>query len=265
MAVPEFLNCSYRYFQRASVTDVQTIINDLYTELVTNGGWTCTQGGSGQTPTTFLSPARSDGVSFNAQLTRDSATRLSWVVKDQFGLQINNQTNTKQDIDAGGTTVNLFTSPFYICVDSARATPECFACGILSHDPDTPNIPRAFYWSTQGPRATGGSLATQQWYAVFATRVSSQLYSTQNTCPYMGPITGANCFQLMTGEVRTGPWEIMDENGSLQGRIYQGLCTDALLAYGTDIVVPIDGSTTGTFRVIGLSAVGGMRAALRKA
>lgn len=207
MGVPAFLNSSFRYFMRSTVTDVQTIINDLYSELVTNGGWTCTQGGVGQSPTAFLSPTRADGVSFKIQLTRDSATRLSWVVTDQWGLQVNNQTNTKQDIDAGGTNIHYYTGEFHVGVNSSRATPEFFGCGVLDHDPEAIDEPRATYWATTGPRQTSGTLVTNGMGTVF--RYSGTAYAAGGVAT-PDPYQGGTCHQLMTGEVLTAPLDVVD-------------------------------------------------------
>ncbi len=56
MSVLPCYSTAFRYLNTPGVTDVQTIIDTLYAELVTNGGWTCTVGGIGLSPTEFRSP-----------------------------------------------------------------------------------------------------------------------------------------------------------------------------------------------------------------
>ncbi len=263
MAAPNFLASSFRYLALVTVTDVQTIIDNLYSELVTNGSpaWTCTVGGVGQSPTEFKSPARADGLSFTINLTRDSATRLSWLVKDQWGVLVNNQTNTKQDIDATGTNVHLYTGEFHVGVNSSRATQEFFGCGVLDHSPDGLNNPFGSYWATMGPRNTTGVLATQGVANNFAWGGS---YANRGLAGD-DPILTGNCHALMTGEVLATPAELTNGSAVLIGRMHQVLCVDTYCAFDSEVTVPIDVGTTGTFRVVGLTSFCGMRLAWRRA
>ncbi len=146
MAVPTFLNAPFRSL-KITITDVADIITNLRSELVAlDDPWTEPVSG------TFKSPARADGAFFTVTVAAISTTRISYVVKDHQGLQVNNDTDTRQDIKASGTTdVYIYTSPFYVIIDSAGATagiPECWGAGIACREPEPLAVPRP----CRGPR-----------------------------------------------------------------------------------------------------------------
>ncbi len=204
MAVPAHWNSDFRYKETLAVTDVQTIIVDLYSELVTSGGWTSSQGGQGQSPTTFKSPDRADGLFFTVQCTRVSATRIGYVVKDHNGMQVNAQTSSTQDIDAGGTTVHYYTGHFHLCVNTERATPEWFACGLCDQTPEPMNVPRATYWASNGPRNNSGTWLASGWQTLWAmsfegTAYTSAIRGSSRACTASSQRRSVLCGALIQG------------------------------------------------------------------
>lgn len=261
MAVPDFLNTAYRYKVTAAVVDVNTIISDLSAELVANG-WTDASGiGTGP----WTSPVRSDGAWFMITATRISATRIAWVVNDQNGLLVNNATDTRQDIDAGGTTIYYYTGPQHACVDSARATRETWWCAMLDRYPEALAIPRPIVIASGGPRNNAGATAAQGWdqnWLLEAGDTSYTLspYHSGHRNPY-----GSTYDQItMSGALLFGPYEIQFE-GWFFGRICQCLITDKGQAFGTELTVPIDTGVDGTFTVVGCTSNGALRMAFRRA
>jgi hypothetical protein len=258
MTVPNFLSCNFRYLEHLAVTDVQSIIDDLVAECVTNGNpaWTTILGGTGVTPTTIKSPVRSDGLFFTVNMTRISATRIAWIINDHTGLLINNLTDVRQDVDAGGTTIHYYTNQYGICVSSERATPEAFDCGLLDVYPDTIGIPRGYYFASAGPRTTAGALASQGSDNVWLLANGATAYSV---APYVygrslsgGYATPA--LVSMTGALVFFPSEMGATGNYLFGRKNQALHVDSGQANAAELTVPIDTGVTGVFKVVGFTA-----------
>ncbi len=267
MGIPAHWNTAYRYKETLAVTDVQTIINDLYAELVTNGGWTCPAGGIGSSPTTFKSPARADGVYFTVQCTRVSATRIGYVVLDQNGMLVNNQTSSTQDIDAGGTTVHYFTGPLHLCVNTERATPECFACGVLDQSPEAlTGAPRASYWASNGPRGNTGTWLVSTWVTNWALNKDATAYSGAARAIPRG-CGSTHRRSHANGTWIIEPFEMADSANqeNLLGRVFQAVIVPDTIAFAGEVTVPLgDGSSTGVFKVVGLITGNNGRVAFRK-
>ena len=268
MTIPVHWASAYRYKETLAVTDVQTIINDLYSELVTNGGWTCILGGSGQTPTTYKSPARADGLFFTIKLTRISATRIAYIVNDHNGMLVNNQTDTRQDIDVAGTTVHYYTGPFHFCVNTERVTPECFFCGLADQTPEPIGVPRATYYASYGPRDTAGNWpAVGYWDYVYTINLGggtlTSYTSNQKVCSRGGWSTHYR--KTIAGTLMCEPCELTDALGFLQGRMFQAVIVDSSLAFAAEVTVPLDGINTGVFKVAGAMATYNGKIAFRKA
>jgi hypothetical protein len=251
MAIPVHLNTAYRYKETLAVTDVQTIINDLCVELVTSGGWTCTLGGSGQTPTTFKSPVRSDGLFWTIKCTRISATRIAYIVNDHSGMLVNNATDTRQDIDAGGTVIQYFTGPFHVCVNSARTTPECWYSALLDQTPEPIGTPRPTYVASYGPRDTAGTwLLGGYYYTTWMLKMNDTVYRSGDW-GIMRKSTDGNSRKTHNGALLCEPLEFTDTQGWLMGRLCQAFIVDSTTAFGADVTIPLDGVNTGVFKVVG--------------
>ncbi len=265
MTIPAFLDTSFRYLSTPGVTDVQKIIDDLYDELVTGLGFACTQGGKTQSPTTYKSPDREDGVFYTIQLTRDSATQLSWVCLDQIGLQINNQGSTKQAIDGTGTEVRYFTGPFHVCVSCERTTPEAFAVGVMERSPEPLADPRPAYYASYGPRFSAGGLSTQTWMAVYIQAPGGAYGAGANPNNWSSarqPFVSIQR-QSVSGALLFHPAEVQYSFVSY-GRRFQALLVDGNAANGAEFNVPLDDTTVGVFKIPGFTAQNDTKIAYRK-
>ncbi|MGA2261713.1 MAG: hypothetical protein ABSH28_09780 [Acidobacteriota bacterium] len=266
MSIPTYLSSTFRYKETLAVVDVQTIINDLYVELVTNGGWTCTVGGSGQTPTTFKSPARADGLFLTIQCTRTSATRIAYVVRDHNGMLVNNQTDTRQDIDVAGSTVHYFTGPFHFCVNTERATPECFYCGLADQTPEPISIPRPTYFASYGPRDTSGTwVVNGYWSYLYIMSMGATSYVGNASRAILRACTDSFLRKTMSGALLCEPLELTDGAGIFMGRAYQAMIVDSSLAFAAEATIPLDDNNTGVFKVVGCIVTSNTKLAFRKA
>ena len=268
MAVPDFLagalNTDFRYFSRAGVTDVNTIISDLNTELIALG-WTDASGvGTGP----FKTPTRADGAFIVLTLARTSAVRLSLVVTDPAGMVVTPAAGLEVDIDAGGTEIRLYTGKFHVCIDSARVTPEAFYCAILDRSPEELALPRPIYVCSYGPRSNLGAITNQSWCSHYGIPVDGVAYAACNgTSSWVVErgIVAAGLNRLtVSGALMPVPFEF-GKDGWLMGRMPQALIIDGGQVYGTEITVPLDTGVTGIFKVAGFSADASGKLMFRKA
>lgn len=263
MAIPQFLSSEFRYKSTSSVTDVNTIISDLNSELTSlSDPWT-DLGGTGVGP--WRSPSRSDGAFIKITATRISATRIAWVVNDHNGMLVNNGTDTRQDIDTAGTTVCYYTGPFHVFVDSVRTTPECWWCAILDRYPGDLADPRPIYIASTGPRNNAGTLTGYDWQNIWLLREGSTSYTySAYHAITRAPYTTAISRLTVAGSYLTVPFEVAYDI-YWYGRVPQSLIVDSSLAFGTELTVPIDTGVTGTFKIVGLATSTYGRLAVRKA
>ena len=271
MSAPNYLSSYFRYKESIGVVDVNTVIADLRDELVTQpvapNKWTEPVVG------TFQSPARADGIFFSITVARVSATRISYVVKDQSGMLVNNQTTTQQDIDAGGSTVHYYTGPFHVCVTTERATPEAFMCGVFDTAPDPLGKPRAMYFASKAPRDNSGSslIATEMWH-VFLLRPGDTSYSSNGSYVVSSGGQASSWYRETVAGTKIYQPSEWSDGASLTaqtflGRIPQCVMVDYRIAFATELTIPIDGANTGVFKVAGFATDSGANArlAFRKA
>jgi hypothetical protein len=261
MSAPAFLASDFRYLLLTGVTDVATIISALNAELVTNGAWT-DRGGNGVGP--FRSPSRAyDSSWMQIALTRDSATRLSWVCTDHKSAQINNQTSTKQDIDSAGSAVHILTGPDIVMVDVARSTPECFYLARLNDYPDV-NVESSFVCSI-GPRNNSGALAYQTLQDAYGHDVGRTSYGTYQNMLLRAINQTTVTPRTWLGDYMYYPLEFVGSYATnmLSGTVPHVVICPSALSYGTQVTIKIDTNTTAAFRVCGITAVSYRRLAMR--
>lgn len=257
MSVPQFLSVAYRYLKISSVTDVQTIINSLYTELIANG-FTCTGGGSGLTPTTMLSPLRADRLRFSILLTRTSATQLTIAVYDDMGVLITT-TSLVVQIEATGNDVYLCTGAYFCYIFSKKTSPvHFFGCGVLDNDP---------YSSLAEPFpayfATG---QVNLWESNYIWSIFSSAYAKVTAdVQRFNNLNTDQAFLSMSGAYMFCPAELMDPGTStIYGRMPQIVLCEDSIATETELIVPIDTGVTGTF-IVACTGYGHGKVCIRKA
>lgn len=255
MSVPQFLASSYRYLKRTGVVDVQTIINDVYAELIALG-WTCTAGGSGLTPTTMLSPVRSDELRFSVKMTRYSATQLDWTMYDAAGVQVSSpySASYRQTITSGGagTNVHYITGLTFCYVYNVGGTSWMIRNCVLDNAPySSLCMPRPAYYahysdSLWGPTGYAWAPLTGG-YAENAWGV--RRWSNENSDQAGISISGAYL---------SSPHDIVYYSVPcfLLGRLPQVIMVDHALVAETEYTFPIDTGVTGTFVAAGGDAYG---------
>jgi hypothetical protein len=257
MSIPQFLAGSFRYLSTAAVTDVQTIIDDLYTELIANG-WTCTVGGSGLSPSTFLSPVRADQIRITLTLTRASATALTIDMLDDAGLAITAASVTL-NVDAGGNTVKYSTGPLHCYILSEKSTAvHFFRGGVLDNYPAASLVsPRPIYFASK---------TLNNFYEYYLYDPSTGAY-VNNQGGIQRSLNWSDIadFQALSGSYMFAPLEVMiKDTNQLCGRLPHCLVTGDITE-GTELTVPIDSGVTAVFIVAMTSDTYGVKPMMRKA
>lgn len=248
MAVPDFLNTSYRYLESTGITDVATIITDLRSELVTNGSWTEPTAG------TFLSDT--DGLGFKIQIvtSRVSQTRCQLHYQD---MNANSILDGRIDIDASNN-VRYYTGPYHCSVDSIRGTPEGGFGGIICMSPQV--ITSSFRGYAKTPRNSAGTLANA-WTSTTAAQTTGGL-ATSNFHSYTDRPAGTISPVMFSGAYFVEPLVI--SSGSWMGMLYQHVIVPSALAAGAEISIEVDTGTNYVFKVLSCSATNNRKIAARK-
>lgn len=258
MTLPAFVDTPFRYKETQGVLDVATVITDLRAELLALG-WTEPVGN------TFQSPARADGIFFQFIIARLSATRVSMVVKDQWGVQVNNQTTTQMDVQATGSTVRYYTGPLHLCLSFDRSdTPEAFFCGVMEVSPETMGIPYAYYFTSRGPRDNTGAYSNAGYNQFYAKAIGATAYTASSVGIIDRRAYSAQGYTV-SGAIYIVPLEFVSGSGFYAyGRLFQAVIVPADLAFGAEVTMPLDDQTTGVFKVAGFVTTNNGRLAFRK-
>lgn len=240
MAVPLFLAGDYRYLATTGVTDVNTIIADLQTELPANG-WTETSAG------VFQSPADDFNRYVVLTVSRLSATWIQFKVVDHAAVTIYDGSFY---IDAAGTQVRYYTGPDYCFVESLRATAECGMLFKPNPDPETDTgvISYPFYaWAFR--TAAGGTTTSVNYSNYFYMQAAG--YSNYDAV-FSGTVQASNV-NTHEGFSQTGayvflPAEVFKQGAYWVGRMPQTLVCGSSVVAGTQITIPIDTGVNGIFQ-----------------
>jgi hypothetical protein len=243
MAVPSFLATTHRYLQTAAVVDVNTIISNLQSELVTNGTWTLLGAGN------FKSPVDSSGRFWSILATRIDATTLQVVTYDQNGTTV---ATRRIKLDVAGNTVRYFTGEMHCHVVSVRAvTPEHLGSFMVDPTPDSKSASFVYifcrgYYDGAGANAETTSL--EMWVAIIAGTPASA-----ERCLSVCPGSTLSSLKSISGTFIFAPFGVYVTLTSLvfiSGFIPQVMAADTTLAFGSTYTVPIDIATTAIFMVI---------------
>jgi len=259
---PDFLNDNtypYNYLQSVGVTDVNTIISDLRTQLTgVTLAWT--------EPSTalFKSPPDTAGKFIDILCTRIAATNIEFRVRDYRGATL---ITRRIQIDNPGS-VNYFCSVRGVTVESLRGTPEIFQAQLLDPTPDlvadVDNRAVANAYRANNDGVDGNGSNSSQWFA-FDAGASGPNQRAVNWGQDSSS-TAVDFFSGNTDFIFRDELISINQSGinAWTGRPWHRLACSASLPFATDKTVPLGDGTTGVFRVIGLLTVNTMRVCCRK-
>lgn len=263
MSIPDFLNenlVDWYYHQTTGMTDVNTMISDLRTALVTNLGW------SEPTTALFQSPPDSAGIFIDVLVTRISATVLEVRHRDYRGSAL---TTRRISIDATAT-VNYFCTQRGYLIESLRATPEMAMAQLLDPSPDAESeVDNRFISEASLTTASGNDNQGQNVGQMRGFDNGVDTLGNPRTVYRYGYIGATAQGVDGAGNYVYGGVEVcFNQAGAVRntGRIYHALFCDSTLAFGTDKTVKLDDAgNLGTFRVVGFITSQGHRMMFRKA
>lgn len=267
MAVPAHLNSSFSFREMLAVTDVADVIVAIRDELLNQQSPAWTEPVSG----TFKSPPDANGRFVEFDISASSTTRIAFVVRDDTGAQVIDQTADMAAVDR----VYIYSGQFYLQVEfmhHGSGAPECFGCGITDISPEATDSQPTNVWA-HGRRNNAGTLdaAMDAWseYAMFDDTTVGKIrravnmtnaanagltFRTQSGMQIVFPVN-------LTRDPRTDP----TAEPWFCGRLHQAILVDDFRAAGEEIVVPIDDALTGVFRVSGRTSDNGCKMAWRSA
>jgi len=257
MALPIIFNEAFRY-TTSTCTNSTAICTFLEDELVTNGDWTKS------TTLTYLSPADAAGRFVKIVASTPAATKLDLAFYDLFGNGI--QTREIQ-LDAS-QEVRIYSGPHHCAVDAIRATPESVGVALTDPSPDTIYQAVNNYVYAWGHRNTSGTVGTGSATLDFYSRTMA------GTISGGGAVLSFNFSNASSGEFKNVngdyiciPVEVGTQDSTnasrYAGMLYQCILTDDTPAIGDELVISMDGSTTGTFKCCGKVANANRRIAWR--
>jgi len=269
MTRPRFVDdgvCGYSYRSDAAMTDWNTFLTNINTELVTNNGWT--------NPGTNLYKSRVDagGRWIDLLFTRISATNLEIRMRDHLGRTVYTR---RVQLAGAGTTIEYFTGWFYCVVQSLQATAELIQAYIMEPAPDTElmlynvGILGTAYRSAADANDSQGAKVMD----MFGLVDSSQAYGFQaRMAPGSSTTANSGLNKIMvSGSIVTEP--IIPDTGTgvagtskSQGQVFQAWGVDNGRAFASDLTIKVDTGVTATFRVLSLPVTtnGTTRQAMRK-
>lgn len=266
MAVPAFWNTPYSYTEVAGVTDINGLIAAVHAALTAPAlGWT-DESGVGTGP--WRTPTRADGVFFRVSLTRTSATRVTYQMYDQAGVNVMGTLNCCMDIDAGGTMMHIYAGTLHLAITSARAVHESNFFAVLDQTPEPINVPNALYIAYVGPRTSDGVLRNYGWNFSCRRDPGATAYNTGKQSAVQRMNGGGYRRRTIGLTALFAPAEYCDSGitpPTWLGRIPQSIVVDdAIFPIGSEITVPIDAGTNAVFKVLGCGVFSQQRIAFRK-
>lgn len=262
MTIPAFQSLTdVEYSETLSVTDVSSVITQARTHLVTNAGWT------EPSANLFKSPVDATGRWYDILMTRDAASTLEWRVRNSAGTTV---CTREAQIDVAGTTVRIYASEYYCFIEFDRptGTDEHLGSGMLDQSPDAQNAHDVYVYAN-GTRTSAGSADGQfgswaYWFMI-DNGTASAVIRARSFSNYAGNAviqqTGASAYLYQPAKLSAA---IGGANHKWAGQMYGAYVCDSNLAFQVDKTIPIDDSTTKTFRVVSLASNGSSRLMLRK-
>lgn len=250
MSIPRHLNLPFSYQEQVGVTDVNTIISDVRTHLVTYLGWT--------EPSTalFKTPAVTGGEFFDLLLTRISATNLEIRMRNRTGATL--FTRRVQILNPGVVRYYATTRSLVIeCLTANPAASEIAQAYLLDvapdDDGDLTNYSVGTAYRDSAGTVDGNGTAHGFLFAIDAgaaaalNRLIRNIDSGEATNPW-------NLNANLSMQARDAMISIDQQSNQRRwvGRLPQAMIVGPQLPSGCCKKLAIDDHTTGLFKALGL-------------
>jgi hypothetical protein len=259
MAPPTFFDTSFRRISVAAIADVQTIIDSIKDEVLVQlplaSRWTNLGSDKLQTP------PDSSGRFMSVQLTRISATRIAFHVRNQRDQTI---LDGRADI-AGVVSCKIWSGDYHLLFEESSGGEKGYAALLDVRPEEAYNNPFFVFAKTQ--RDSAGVLfpnaaSPRHWFAQDASFTVAEEW---RGCDF----TRITEFKTMSGvDLAIGvPGMVITDLASRRrgGILYQLAWVEGTQAAGATVAIPVDTGVTANFEVLGTSVTGnGQRMAVRR-
>ncbi len=248
MTAPVYLANNFNFLETPGETDVANTITRMIAQALALG-WTNPSGN------TIKTPPNSVGQFIQTAFARISATNLEMVFTDSLS-----RTFTRRAQTGTPFVERLYFNTYGMCFDPSNG--EGLWASLLDISPELQNCHDQFC-TGHGSRTAADALD-----GLFQTAGAEQLSSanprayapvTQSILSPRGDILsaasplGMQSFtqpgsRLWYPNIQTGP--VTGTIWKIRGRVFQMLMVSGAEAAQTEIVVPVDGANTGTFKVL---------------
>lgn len=247
MTLPAF-SSDFRFGSVASMTDVQDAIDQIRTQLTVTPPaafqWT-------ESPANrFTSPADADGRFLSVNITRSSATRMTFTVRDQNGTVIRDGT-----IDISGTaSAKIWSGQYHLWAQfKSGATFEIARASILDETPD-PQSAHDKYVVANTHRDSAGTITAN------SDRVSFWFMEDNSGVQHLERGVFLFNASLTTQQMAAGsfqnnvvPVQYEDVGGfAYAGQLYQAVAVDDSKAFESQEFIALSDTLSGTLEVVGL-------------
>lgn len=268
MTTPRFLGTDFRRVSLTGVTDVQTIIDEIVEEITLNlpaaSRWSDEGGGE------YKTPPDSAGRFMTVTLTRISATRYAFHVRDQNGNTVHDGTN---DITAP-SPARIWSGPHHLIVETIASTFQEIARAIMVDPAPLALSSHARYVYGMNRRNSSGTQINPNGFeadwlsADDAGGEAQRIVGLMNSSAF----NPGTVYETVSGTLLILPVLIFAEpssnNFDLAGKAFQMIAVEGAISPGTVLTVPVDVGVSGDFEVLGLAeddASSSIRLAARKA
>ncbi len=254
MAIPTYLAANFNFLETAGVTDVLNTIARIKSQALLLG-WTNPSGD------TILSPANAVGQTIQLAFSKISATNLQMVFTDNFG-----RTATRRCQVAATFTERIYFTQFSFFFDPGNG--EGLWASILDCSPDIQNShdqTYAWHGSRTAADALDGLFQTSGAMKLDAATPRVYTANADSTFCQRFILAGAVAGRGMVPYSQSGSrlwypiWQEGITSGSqhrLRGRVFGALFVSDAEAAQTELVVPLDESNSGLFKVLAFSNAG---------
>jgi hypothetical protein len=259
MAPPTFYGTSFRRLELLAVTDVQTIIDSIKDEVLSQlpvaSRWT------NLGLDKLRTPPDTSGRFMSVQLTRTAMTRLGFHVRNQI-----DDTILNGELDIGTSVVRIWSGDYHLFVERQEGGGFEKAHAFMTDPrPEALNA-HEFYVMAKTERNSLGAVfpnagVSRTWFAKDATGVVSERER-------LATFLANECKTFSGEEAATGALFAAlasDSTNRRAGYAFQLALVDVANSQSLSIGLPVDAGVVGTFEVLGgLDVTNGQRLAIRR-
>jgi hypothetical protein len=252
MTAPHYLQSAFRYIRLVGVIDVQTIIDsvkdEVLNQLPVGSRWTDLGGDE------VRSPLDADGRFVRFNMNRIAALNLEAIITDPDARSFTRRTQM-----AAAVAVNIFSGPSHLFIDFENG--EGIWAAVVDLFPLPQRAHEKFVVGQGFRNAADVDDATYRVGSLFERNATDVYASNVGAMDTLGGSFGGGVdvwlMRSLAGARIGTPSHVFNDTPApvrtrIMGRLPQTVLVNHQEIQGTEIVYPMDETTTGTFRVLGI-------------